>query len=160
MTDEDLDLELVPTDILSMLKTGLDSNPDVAKCGLSLKIDDIPDRYPLKEQVLKDQAKYWNEDTLTDHYVNVIDYGDRVQAFTNSFQFYRADIDTTFAMYRAHEIEKIGERGQGKGLRLKGFPAIHRPWYKGVSELTSEDWYAIQNSETYKIGRASCRERV
>ena len=59
VSDSDLDLSGVPIDVVDRLRRALDENPDVAKAGLSLEIDDIPEHYAFKHDVVGWERQYW-----------------------------------------------------------------------------------------------------
>lgn len=143
VTDDDLDISEIPSDVLTVLRAGLDARPDVVKCGLSLRINDLPDKYPFKRSVIEDQKQYWANPSFELLYENK--YDNIIGRY-----FYEANIDTTFAMYRTRDIERIGPQARGKGLRVgPPYCARHLPWYQDPAEWTEEDWYYHENSETY-----------
>ncbi len=87
VTDSDLDIDSVPLDVLDVLLEGFRRYPafngvPTKKVGLSLRIDDIPDGYQFKQRVVSHESQFWTQKL--------------------DEQFYRADIDTTFAMYRVN----------------------------------------------------------
>lgn len=96
----------------------LTANEDVTKVGFSLKIDDLPDHYALKSKVLKWEKKFWDE-------------GLRQGAF------FRASIDTTFALYRP-KIWQSDERWWVSLRADKPYQARHLPWYHNTKELDAE----------------------
>lgn len=85
---------------------------DVSKVGFSLKIDDIPDSYYLKNEVIEWESQYYKN---TETYDNI------------SFNF--ANIDTTFALYLPKFM--IASNKLYCGIRTN-FPyqIKHLPWYK------------------------------
>lgn len=124
-TDSDLDIGCVPKHVLFMLKEGLDSYPQIVKIGLSLEIEDIPDAYPLKKLVLERELPMW-EPWL----------GGRI----NDRRFYKAAIDTTFAMYRAGSDWV----GYSDSLRtIRPYTARHLPWY--IVEEDEEETYYLKH---------------
>jgi hypothetical protein len=142
VTDDDLDLSgaLAAGNLIEWMKRGLDRNPKVIKVGPALEYLDLPRKYPLKNAVVADQEKHWQE--IAD---SVYDGNGR-----RNVLYYNANIDTTMAMYRVKDIPEIGPRAMGNGLRIgRPFSVKHLPWYKGVEDLTSEDWYYLKTTETY-----------
>lgn len=115
VTDPDLELEAVPTDVLDVCSKLLDENPDVTKVGLSLDLESIADEYPFRDLVNRIESKYWQ---------------------TRRGNTFEAPIDTTFAMRRASDpIDLSNTRGH---LRTdRPYTAIHWPW-KWTPKLVSQ----------------------
>ena len=105
--------DLCPEDFMEKMYSTLNEHKDVDKVGFSLINSNIPDRYKRKEDVQKWEAKFWEkpiEGTIP--------------------RIYRADVDTTFALYRPG-VKKYSH----KALRI-GHPyvAIHLSWYENSSK--------------------------
>ena len=122
VTDSDLGLSSVPPDFLSLLRRGLERNPDVAKAGLSLRLDDLPD------SALARRARDWEFPRFW------LDADRRGEFYCNA-------IDTTFAMYRA---------GSGWGGATQPHSALraappyccrHVPWYATIPPDPEEAYY-------------------
>lgn len=107
VTDSDLDLSGVPLDVLDILSTGLDLNPAVTKCGLSLDFERIPDDYPMKADVIAWECQFWRH---------------RGGGFCLD-----AGIDTTFAMRRA--TDPIAFETHGHLRADRPYTAEHWPWH-------------------------------
>jgi hypothetical protein len=121
VTDCDLDISGVPADVLAVLAEGLERYPWAIKAGLSLEIDDLPDGYKFKQMVLDRERPAWS-DQVDD-------------------RFYRAEIDTTFAMYRKYP-PWAGE--YGPALRAaRPYTARHVPWY--TVDRDDEETYYLRN---------------
>lgn len=118
-TDPDIiPVEECPDDLMEYFMKQLRRHPKICKIGFSLKIDDLPDYYSKKEEVLK-----WE-----------------IQNFRNEIEpgLFYASIDTTFALYRPRE------KGDWKLKALRtGFPyqARHLPWYEDDSILSEEEQF-------------------
>lgn len=116
-TDPDLmPIEECPYDVVEYFKKILIENDNITKIGFGLKIDDIPDYYAQKETVLEWEKKFWDNEISKD--------------------LYKADIDTTFALY------KPNQKGQqwGNTLRTGGvYQMRHRPWYENDDDLSEEE---------------------
>lgn len=124
VTDSDLDLSLIPSDIVERMEFILDSNPDFHAVGPSLEIDDIPDSYPLKDNVLSAERRFWNEK--------------REGCFV-------AQIDTTFAMYEPSRTGHFFE-----ALRLdRPYTARHLPWYLDIDNPSDEMKYYLDRVTNY-----------
>lgn len=112
VTDPDLDLNGVPDDFLDMLNRGLELYP-VDKCALSLEINDLPNS---AEGIFirAHEAKYW-KDPFND-------------------LFFKADTDTTFALYRA------GTKYTHSAVRTnRPYTCRHIPWYYTDFNLLSDE---------------------
>jgi hypothetical protein len=80
VTDPDVvPTEDCPTDALQFFKRSLQEHPEINKIGFSLKLDDLPDTFVHKQNVIEWERQFWT-----------------IPAFN---EFYRAPIDTTFAMH-------------------------------------------------------------
>lgn len=120
VTDSDLDLSGCPYDVLEVLSAGLYLHQELCKCGLSLRIDDIPDEFPHAEQV-RSHEKQFAVDELDD-------------------LFFKADIETTFAVYRSWPCV------YGPSARARApYQAKHVPWYITPKTITEEERYYIQH---------------
>jgi hypothetical protein len=116
-TDPDVvPTEDCPKDYLDVFFEGLARYPDIGKVGFSLKIDDLPDGFALKKEVIQHESRFWlkKRDQL----------------------FFDAPIDTTFALYRPKS------RGGYwvPGVRTAPpYVARHLPWYINSSAPTDEE---------------------
>ncbi|SHH38713.1 glycosyltransferase family protein [Winogradskyella jejuensis] len=121
VTDPDIvPLAECPDDFLKTMLKLLDKAYDRTKVGFSLKLDDIPDSNP-QAQTIKDwEAQFWTTKI-------------RPQA-------YKAEIDTTFALYRPGYTYK--KQNFTKAWRTD-YPlqAIHGGWYINPANLTKEQIY-------------------
>ena len=106
VTDSDLILDGIPLDVLDVLAAGLDANPNASKVGLSLDLDGIPADYRLASQVRQWESQFW-------------------QSRCNGF--WRAGIDTTFAMRRA--ADPIAFETVGHLRSDRPYTAEHWPWH-------------------------------
>ena len=120
VTDSDLELKECPHDLLNVLSTGLMRFPEICKCGVSLRIDDLPDGFPHKQAVINHEQQYSK---------NELDY-----------EFWSADIETTLAVYRSWPCV------YGPSARAKApYMARHIPWYLTPETITDEERYYIQH---------------
>lgn len=123
----DSDLELIkecPNNFLAIFMEAMEQNSRIVKIGLGLKIDDLPDCYDKKADVITWEKKY------------------TAVSFDN--KFYKADIDTTFALYRPG----IMCAANAYVLMLRGkspLVARHLPWYVDSKNLETEEKYYIEN---------------
>jgi hypothetical protein len=124
-TDPDLvPVEQCPPDFLAYFKTLLDKNYRLDKIGFGIKIDDLPDRFSLKERVVGYESKYWEKEVAPG--------------------VYDAPVDTTFALYKPFSTLKAGEIYTLRSWRT-GFPYLikHLPWYVDSLQLSPEDRYYL-----------------
>ena len=125
-TDSDMEIHKdCPDDFMEYFIKILNKYPLCQKVGFGIKIDDIPDCYKMKDEVIEHEKKFWIK-KLDD---NLFD----------------ATIDTTFALYRPYS------KGPANVLRLNirtGFPYLikHLPWYVDSTNLSAEEKYYINNT--------------
>jgi hypothetical protein len=96
---------------------------NISKVGFGLKIDDLPDSYPLKQKVIRWESKFWKKE---------IEKG-----------VYEALIDTTFALYRPY----VSGGDNIPALRTGGdFVARHLPWYEDPKYLSQESIHYLKSA--------------
>jgi len=113
-----------PLDAVDRFRELLDRHPDIDKVGFGLRIDDLPDRYPLAEAVRDWERRFWRDE---------VEPG-----------VFRADIDTTFALYRPLDRRHSEARALRTG---PPYVARHLPWYTAPDELSDEDRYYRQHAD-------------
>jgi len=124
LTDPDvLPIEECPLDFLYIFLDLLLSYPAKNKVGFSLKLDDLPDHYELKENVLKWEGRFYEKSK---------EHG--------ALTAYDAPVDTTFALYRPRKEWRTSDFF---AAFRTGYPyeARHLPWYRDLSKLTDEEIY-------------------
>ncbi len=127
-TDSDLSLcKECPDDFLENFYTILKKYPKVHKVGFSLKINDLPDYFDKKDEVINWESKYYEQEKEPNIFV--------------------APIDTTFALYRP--FSQRGKRDGTDEILRTGFPyqCHHLPWYNDSKNLSKEEQY-YNNSVT------------
>lgn len=123
VSDHDLDLSQVPSDFLEVLQTGLENNPTAIKCGLSLRIDDLPQN-ALTEKVLKIESAYWRNKDANGYYL--------------------APVDTTLALYDAQRTRDSNPKSFFSAVRSpEPYTCRHLPWYFTPENLTDEERYYL-----------------
>jgi len=133
LTDPDLDLSKVPHDYADVLMRGLNENPTVTKAGLSLRINDLPQNAYTKK-VIEWEKKFWQH---------------------KSGIFYKADVDTTFALYdKQRDFGKLPPEGNKFHWAVRApehYTAKHIPWYltKEKIESSEEEQYYMSQTHTY-----------
>lgn len=120
VTDPDLDLAGIPDDFLDVLRRGL-VQYNAIKCGLSLEIRDLPEGFPLRQDVALWEGQYW--------------------AHRAGAGFFHAAVDTTFAVY------KKGASGSSVQLRAdRPYTARHLPWYVTPESIDDEYRYYLRTT--------------
>ena len=124
VTDPDvIPAEDCPRDWAAHLGQLLDDHPDVAKAGLGLRTDNLPEHYARRQQVIDWEQKFWNHPA-----------GDGA---------YRAGVDTTLALYRE------GQPSFELGSALRTGPpymADHLPWHENLDDLPDEISYYYEHA--------------
>lgn len=125
VTDFDiLPIEKCPLNVTEYFRNILDKYPKFTKVGFSLKIDDIPNEYNYKDNVIEWEGQFW-KDKIAEGLFN-------------------ASIDTTFALYRPRIYPH--QKKWWKSIRTD-YPYIsrHLPWYENSSQVDEEDVYYQKN---------------
>lgn len=125
----DPDLELLdecPDDFLLQMLRQLKKYPKIDKVALSLKIDDLPDRYDNKDKVIAWESRFFKKEYRG---------------------MYIADVDTTFALYQPDAI--IGYDDDDFACRMP-YPiqCRHLPWYEDSNVVSDEDKYYLAHKRT------------
>lgn len=121
-TDSDIQLnDNFPSDWKQIMFNYLLKYPDYIKVALALDIQGIPDCYAYKNQVIRNEGRWW----LTQIEPHVYD----------------ADTDTTFFL-----MKNTGDNTY-KSLRLAHSNMIskHIPWYIDINNLDEEEKYYLEN---------------
>jgi hypothetical protein len=127
-TDADvLPVKECPDTFLNVFKKELDRNYMLDKIGFGLRIDDLPDSFSLKKQVIAYEQGYWSKEVRPG--------------------IFDAPIDTTFALYKPFSGTKNNEVYTLRAYRLGApFLAHHLPWYVDSSDLSEEESYYIKTA--------------
>ncbi|MCU0457306.1 MAG: glycosyltransferase [Bacteroidales bacterium] len=123
-TDSDMvPVEECPDDFMLFFLKVLRKNKFAQKVGFSLKIDDLPDSYALKDTVIEAEKQYYQ-----------YQHGDIL---------YWAPIATTFALYRPRARRIHGD--YYIEMYRTGWPymARHLPWYMDSSNPDEENSYYL-----------------
>jgi hypothetical protein len=115
--------EACPDDVIEHLRAVLARHPGADKVGLGLRIDDLPERFAHRDAVVRWESKFWTDE---------VEPG-----------VFRADVDTTFALYRAGRDHK-----PFNSLRTASpYVARHLPWYADTDAPTAEDVFYRQHAD-------------
>ena len=121
-TDADVELDSnCPDDIVERMFSLLrDNYPYAFKIGPSIRIDDLPDCYDRKQEVIEWESRFFTR--------------------PEGKELFRAPIDTTFALYRP----RIGlsRRPSLEAYRMAApYQIKHLPWYEDSQNPTEEERY-------------------
>ena len=106
-----------PPDAVAHLRRLFDRYPDIDKVGLGLRIDDLPDAYAHRAEVVAWESRFWTDELAPG--------------------VFRAAVDTTFCLYRPG----LGHRDDNALRTGPPYVARHVPWYVDSAALTDEDRY-------------------
>ena len=120
-TDSDMELNENMPDDYQLVMYNLLQKYEMNKVALAIKIDDLPNHYRYKNQVVRNEGRWWLEQVEPD--------------------VYKADTDTTFALMR-----NIGDNTY-RSLRIarNDFICKHVPFYIDLDNLDEEEKYYIDN---------------
>lgn len=111
-----------PPDWPQRLSALLDKYPGAGKAGLGLRIDNLPDRYSRRQQVIDWEKQFWTDE---------LEPG-----------VYRAAVDTTLAVYRERS------RFELDGVRTGDpYVADHLAWHENLEQPTPEQSYYYAHAE-------------
>jgi SAM-dependent methyltransferase len=113
----------------------LRANPQIFKAGLGLRLDDLPDTYGFRNEVLAWERRFWRAPVARGLFL--------------------AHIDTTFALYRP------GSSFSVNAVRT-GFPylARHEPWYINSANPTDEELYYRATAQRGNWSRSKLRKSL
>lgn len=121
-TDPDvIPSEECPDNFLDLFYYALMKYPKAEKVGFGLRLDNLPDCYARKKEVIERESGWWSR-PLEEH-------------------LYWAGIDTTFAMYR----KGISVHSIDNSIRT-GFPYVaeHDTWYQDSNNPSEEDLFYLE----------------
>lgn len=121
-TDSDIELnEDLPFMWKDIMLSVLNRNPAYQKVAFALRIDDLPEHYRYKQQVLRNEHGWWLREVE-----NLV---------------YAADTDTTFALYKNFNDNCFSS------LRIAytNMVARHTGWYLDLTDLSEEEQYYLDH---------------
>ena len=126
-TDSDIELNADFPDNWKeiMLTTILDTGINIS--ALAIKVDDIPEHYELKKQVIHNESRWWQVEAKRDYYY--------------------ADTDTTFFMMR----NTWDNQFPSVRIAEKNMVCRHLPWYLDLSNLDEEERYYLDRIDNKKL---------
>jgi len=109
--------EACPQDLISHLLGLLNQHPQILKVGPALRIDNLPNTYRFKNEVVTWESQFWKRPVARG--------------------LFMAPIDTTFALYRP------GSAFVDSPALRTGWPYVarHEPWYTDSANLNEEQRY-------------------
>ena len=132
LTDPDLEpVKDCPQDFIEQFFKVFQKYPYYSKIGFSLKIDDIPDSYYLKNEVIALEKKYYEKELKTN----------------GSYRLYEANLDTTFSVFSP--MIYTSNKKWYYAVRV-GLPY----------QLRHLPWYGEDDSEELRHYKASVRKDV
>ena len=120
-TDSDMEIDdSCPNDFMEHFVNILNRYKTAQKVGFGIRIDDLPDSYVNKDKVIQWESQYWNNEV--------------------ECNLFRANIDTTFALYRPY---CKGESNPNQKVFRTGSPYLirHLPWYDLAEFKNEEEFY-------------------
>lgn len=131
VTDPDVKLCNKPMNLLKDFSKILEEE-SVDVVGPMLRIDDIPDYYPLKSKVMSRHRCFWEKEK-SDFFIK------------GNMKLIHAPIDTTFGLYRRNYVKN----GITKGIRVcSPYIAQHLDWYIDPNNMKDDQIYYIVNSRS------------
>ena len=112
-----------PDDFMEEFMAIMNNQFYAQKVGFGLRIDNLPNCFKNKSNVIEWEKQYWNPLKYTEKY-------------------FKAKIDTTFALYRPY---CYGPSVNYKEMYRTNFPYVikHLPWYVDSNNLSKEEQYYI-----------------
>lgn len=124
-TDSDVvPAEDCPADFMDHFLRELRRHPLARKVGFSLRIDNLPDHFAQKRQVIEAEEKYYRHPV--------------------SGGLYQAPIDTTFALYRPR-VGLSRSRAVEAYRTAAPYQAEHLPWYTDSARPSEEERYYLSH---------------
>lgn len=135
VTDPDIMLDNVEGDILEVYAHLLEKFPQIPIVGPMMRIDDLPDYFPIKEGIIN-----WEMNLNSRGLRNIqsIRYKDKIVKFISHTR-----LDTTFRMNRAGTIWKRSKRAFRV---LPPYGAKHLDWYLDPKNLTQDHKYYMEHA--------------
>lgn len=124
-TDSDMEIDpLCPDNFMERFIEVMNDYPLCQKVGFGIRTDDLPECYSNRTKVIEWESQFWK---------NQVELG-----------LYRAQIDTTFALYRPFC------KGVASAYHLTfrtGYPYLirHLPWYVDSNNLDEEERYYLSS---------------
>ena len=136
VTDPDIELDNVNGDILEYYIYLLNKYK-LNGVGPAIRIDDIPDYYPKKKAVLKQQSYHWDP-KITKH--------KKISFKNTNYEIEISPIDTTFQLLRSDYIP-INFPNKNCFRCLAPYSARHLDWYIDPNNMSGDEIYYSNNAK-------------
>lgn len=125
-TDSDVvPVDEIPNDFIEDM-IDMSKTYNISKLGLSLKVDDIPDHFSLKKEVIDHENRFFTSGYIED----------------KRCQIFKAAVDTTFAIH----VPGFPSTHSKNAYRTGGnYFARHMPWYYDTNNLPEDEKYYSDN---------------
>jgi hypothetical protein len=146
VTDPDIAFDAGCSDLLELYADLLDVQEDIDVVGPMLRIDDIPEHYPLKQRVIERHVEqFWHKLPME------FTWRDR------AIRYQHALIDTTFGMYRrGYRFRRLS-----RGIRTYApYWARHLDWYLDPGAMAEDQWYYLEHATVGHWGSILLREAL
>jgi hypothetical protein len=128
-----------PGDFIDYFFSELKKHPLARKTGFSLRIDNLPDHYGNKEEVIAWEQQFYTR--------------------LNKDNLYRAPIDTTFALYRPYA--GLSRSRYVEAYRTAyPYQAEHFPWYSNTDHPDTEEQYYISHVEQATVWSGKLKKQL
>lgn len=121
VTDPDIRVvDECPSSWPSFMIEILSTRPSLPKVGFSLRIDNIPDHYAFKQNVLLHEGQFWLQSL----------------GLQRNVEIYNSPVDTTLAIYNKNSTYSLAAVRTGWP-----YTAEHLAWYVDSNNLTEDELY-------------------
>ena len=128
-TDSDLELsEDCPDDFMEKFISLLKKYPKALKAGFALRIDDLPECFVNRNDVIDWESQFWRHE---------VEPG-----------VYDAPIDTTFAVYKPYFRGELIDMNSKYFRTGEPYTARHLPWYVDSANKSEEETYYVSHLQT------------
>ncbi len=137
VTDPDIALDNTPGNILEVYEHLLTVQNNANSVGAMLRINDLPDYYPFKEDILS--GRLGQHKRFHSLPVREIEFKGK------NIKYIGAPIDTTFALYRYGEWKRLKHSARV----LEPYGARHLDWYVDPHDIPADLQYYKEHSSKY-----------
>jgi hypothetical protein len=124
-TDSDMEIsEECPDDFMQHFLNVLHQYPLSQKVGFGLRIDDLPNYFENKQKVIAHETRFWQHPVAN--------------------ELYKAEIDTTFALYRPY-CKGVANIYSEVYRTSTPYLIRHLPWYVNSENMSEEEQYYVNN---------------
>ena len=147
LSDPDIILDDVDGDILDFYLYFMKMKPGFKAIGPMLRIDDIPDYYPFKNEVLTRHSPFWQ---ATGEFA-LIRPKEHMRYKNKTVSYQISPIDTTFSLRNTKDNNGTGIGWTASAVRTREpYIGRHLDWYIDPDNLSDDQKYYIDTSNTHK----------